>query len=185
MCPFRQCTVGKCNGKLFAKQWLPLGYRDGERCRSGTASVPVTVLSGSRAAKLCRTSSSMNAVAAPEHAIALPAGTHVFERGWLSSNNVSFADGDDTALVDSRYQTQGEQTVALFEQRLVDRPQRRRVNTHLHSNRCDGNAALQHRRRPLTSTPADDAEFDLRSARRVIRIHFDKALSHCGGVSGR
>ncbi len=74
-----------------------------------------------------------------------PAGMHVFERGWLSSNNILFADGDQTLLVDSGYTTHSSQTVALVESVLGTRPLDILVNTHLHSDHCGGNAALQAR----------------------------------------
>ena len=70
-------------------------------------------------------------------------GLHVFERGWLSSNNVLLDDGDAATLVDSGHCVHADQTVALLRQRLGARPLRRLVNTHLHSDHCGGNAALQ------------------------------------------
>ena len=42
--------------------------------------------------------------------IALPASMRVFERGWLSSNNVFFIDATHAALVDSGYATHAPQT---------------------------------------------------------------------------
>ena len=72
------------------------------------------------------------------------AGLTVLERGWLSSNNVLF--GADTAspvLVDSGYWSHAEQTVRLVRRALGGRPLARIVNTHLHSDHCGGNAALQ------------------------------------------
>jgi glyoxylase-like metal-dependent hydrolase (beta-lactamase superfamily II) len=75
-------------------------------------------------------------------AVRLPAGVTVFERGWLSSNNVLF-DGAATALVDTGYVAHAPQTLALVRQALGDRPLDRIVNTHLHSDHCGGNAALQ------------------------------------------
>jgi glyoxylase-like metal-dependent hydrolase (beta-lactamase superfamily II) len=75
----------------------------------------------------------------------LPSGLHVFERGWLSSNNVLFTDGEQTLLVDSGYCTHAAQTLSLVENILVDRPLDILVNTHLHSDHCGGNAALQTR----------------------------------------
>ena len=75
----------------------------------------------------------------------LPAGMHVLERGWLSSNNILFLDGDQTVLVDSGYCTHAAQTVALVGAALGDRPLDFLVNTHLHSDHCGGNAALQAR----------------------------------------
>lgn len=75
----------------------------------------------------------------------LPAGVHVFERGWLSSNNILLADDDAPTLIDSGYVSHAAQTVALVEQALGARPLARLVNTHLHSDHCGGNAALQAR----------------------------------------
>ncbi len=72
-----------------------------------------------------------------------PAGMHVFERGWLSSNNILFAEGDQTLLIDSGYTTHSPQTVALVESVLGKRPLDILVNTHLHSDHCGGNSALQ------------------------------------------
>lgn len=99
----------------------------------------------------------MNAVIAREREIDLPAGMHVFERGWLSANNILFVDRGDTALVDSGYLTQSHQTVALVEQHLAGQPLGRLINTHLHSDHCGGNAALQRRWQPRTWIPAGDA----------------------------
>ena len=74
----------------------------------------------------------------------LPAGVRVFERGWLSSNNI-LVTGDDgpSALIDSGYWTHSAQTVDLVRHALADRPLDLLVNTHLHSDHCGGNAALQ------------------------------------------
>lgn len=73
----------------------------------------------------------------------LPKGVHVFERGWLSSNNVLFDDGKTTWLVDSGYSTHAAQTTDLIESKLGSRSLDFLVNTHLHSDHCGGNAALQ------------------------------------------
>jgi len=75
----------------------------------------------------------------------LPAGLHVFERGWLSANNILFASGDETLMVDSSYCTHSAQTLALVEGVLGERALDFLVNTHLHSDHCGGNAALQAR----------------------------------------
>ena len=77
-------------------------------------------------------------------AIALPASVHVFERGWLSSNNVLLIDDDRTAtLVDTGYVSHRDQTLALVQASLGGRRLARIVNTHLHSDHCGGNAHLQ------------------------------------------
>jgi glyoxylase-like metal-dependent hydrolase (beta-lactamase superfamily II) len=72
-------------------------------------------------------------------------GITVFERGWLSSNNVLLR-GDEhhgAAIVDTGYCTHAEQTVALLRHALAGAPLTRILNTHLHSDHCGGNAALQ------------------------------------------
>ncbi|HWP10244.1 MAG TPA: MBL fold metallo-hydrolase [Ramlibacter sp.] len=73
----------------------------------------------------------------------LPPGLTVFERGWLSSNGVLLRGADRSALVDSGYCTHADQTVALVRQALGGRPLDLLLNTHLHSDHCGGNAALQ------------------------------------------
>lgn len=73
----------------------------------------------------------------------LPEGVTVFERGWLSANNVLLADADACALVDSGYVTHADQTLALVREALGPRPLDLLLNTHLHSDHCGGNAALQ------------------------------------------
>jgi glyoxylase-like metal-dependent hydrolase (beta-lactamase superfamily II) len=79
---------------------------------------------------------------------------HVRERGWLSSNNVLLDDGDGAALVDSGHSVHAPQTLALLHRRLGARPLRRLINTHLHSDHCGGNAALQREWGVETHVPA-------------------------------
>jgi glyoxylase-like metal-dependent hydrolase (beta-lactamase superfamily II) len=86
----------------------------------------------------------------------LPATMRVFERGWLSSNNVLFM-GDETALVDSGYVTHAPQTLALVRHALGGRPLDRLLNTHLHSDHCGGNAALQAAYACRTAIPGAEA----------------------------
>jgi glyoxylase-like metal-dependent hydrolase (beta-lactamase superfamily II) len=75
----------------------------------------------------------------------LPANVVVLERGWLSSNNILAIGADETALIDTGYVAHAEQTVALVESALDGRQLDRVLNTHLHSDHCGGNAALQAR----------------------------------------
>jgi len=76
--------------------------------------------------------------------ITFPASMRVFERGWLSSNNVLFVDADKAALVDSGYAVHAPQTLALVRNALGGkRTLDLIVNTHLHSDHCGGNALLQ------------------------------------------
>ncbi|MES2535748.1 MAG: MBL fold metallo-hydrolase [Pseudomonadota bacterium] len=87
----------------------------------------------------------------------LPDSMQVLERGWLSSNNILFTGRDQTALVDSGYLTHAPQTLALVEHALQGRPLDRLLNTHLHSDHCGGNAALQNRYGCRTTIPATEA----------------------------
>ena len=74
----------------------------------------------------------------------LPVGVQVFERGWLSSNNILLTGVGQSALIDSGYCTHSAQTVALVRSALGDdTPLDLLLNTHLHSDHCGGNAALQ------------------------------------------
>ena len=92
------------------------------------------------------------------NALALPPTMHVFERGWLSSNNVLFTGAGPATLVDSGYVTHSAQTLALVERVLQGAPLARIVNTHLHSDHCGGNAALQARYGCATSIPIAEAD---------------------------
>ncbi|MEY4711117.1 MAG: hypothetical protein RIS88_567 [Pseudomonadota bacterium] len=75
--------------------------------------------------------------------IALPAGVQVFERGWLSANNILFTGDGPSALIDSGYCTHAPQTLDLVARALQGRGLDLLLNTHLHSDHCGGNAALQ------------------------------------------
>jgi len=89
--------------------------------------------------------------------MALPESIRVFERGWLSSNNVLLADDACAALVDTGYATHAPQTLALVRQALGVRPLDLIVNTHLHSDHCGGNALLQATWPCRTVIPASEA----------------------------
>jgi glyoxylase-like metal-dependent hydrolase (beta-lactamase superfamily II) len=75
----------------------------------------------------------------------LPLGVTLLERGWLSSNNILISGANSCALVDSGYATHASQTLALVEAALGQRKLDVLVNTHLHSDHCSGDAALQTR----------------------------------------
>jgi glyoxylase-like metal-dependent hydrolase (beta-lactamase superfamily II) len=75
-------------------------------------------------------------------------GMTVFERGWLSSNNILLHEdgglnGQGAVLVDAGHLRHAEQTVALVRHALQGAGLSRIVNTHLHSDHCGGNASLQ------------------------------------------
>jgi glyoxylase-like metal-dependent hydrolase (beta-lactamase superfamily II) len=88
----------------------------------------------------------------------LPPSMRVFERGWLSANNILFTGRDQTALVDSGYLTHAPQTLALVRHALGERPLDLLVNTHLHSDHCGGNAALQAHYGSFTMIPAAESD---------------------------
>jgi glyoxylase-like metal-dependent hydrolase (beta-lactamase superfamily II) len=105
------------------------------------------------------------------HTATLPAGVSVFERGWLSSNNILIQGSGGTALIDSGYCTHAEQTLALVESALQGHPLDLLLNTHLHSDHCGGNAALQARYPALqTHIPPGHAEY--------VRVWDAHALSY-------
>jgi glyoxylase-like metal-dependent hydrolase (beta-lactamase superfamily II) len=91
-----------------------------------------------------------------------PSAVSVFERGWLSSNNVLLhgaGDGEPATLVDASHCLHAGQTVALVRHAL--RPGEALgaiVNTHLHSDHCGGNAALQRAFGACLSIPPGEAD---------------------------
>jgi len=73
----------------------------------------------------------------------MPAGVQVIERGWLSANVVVLSGHHNRAVIDSGYCSHAAQTVALVQSALGTNPPDFLINTHLHSDHCGGNAALQ------------------------------------------
>jgi glyoxylase-like metal-dependent hydrolase (beta-lactamase superfamily II) len=88
----------------------------------------------------------------------LPSSMQVFERGWLSANNILFTGRDETTLVDTGYVTHAPQTLSLVGHALQGRRLDRIVNTHLHSDHCGGNAALQAAYACRIAVPAAEAD---------------------------
>jgi len=75
----------------------------------------------------------------------LPPGIDIFERGWLSANNILLFGEEDVSLVDSGYCAHQQMTVDLVANALKQHGLKKLnkvVNTHLHSDHCGGNAAL-------------------------------------------
>ncbi|MEI7291945.1 MBL fold metallo-hydrolase [Paraburkholderia tropica] len=107
----------------------------------------------------------------------LPDSIRVFERGWLSSNNVLLVDEARAALVDTGYATHAAQTVALVQHALAGRTLDAIVNTHLHSDHCGGNARLQTQWRCDTLIPAASA--DAVRAWDAARLTFDATAQTC------
>jgi len=101
------------------------------------------------------------------------AGLTVLERGWLSSNNILIhaAPGEAGAvLVDASHVNHADQTVALVRHALAGAPLARVVNTHLHSDHCGGNAALQRAFGVPLVIPPGQAD--------AVRAWDDRSLSH-------
>jgi len=102
--------------------------------------------------------------------MSLPDSIHVLQRGWLSSNNILFTGRDQSALVDSGYATHAPQTLDLVLHGLRGRRLDLLVNTHLHSDHCGGNAALQQIHGCRTLIPEAEA--------RAVRDWDEAALSY-------
>ena len=100
-------------------------------------------------------------------------GLAVFERGWLSSNNVLIhaAAGERGAwLVDTSHLNHAAQTLALLQRALAGRPLAGIANTHLHSDHCGGNALLQRHFDVPVAIPPGQAQ--------AVRQWDDEALSY-------
>jgi glyoxylase-like metal-dependent hydrolase (beta-lactamase superfamily II) len=89
---------------------------------------------------------------------ALPDSIQVFERGWLSSNNILLLGRHDTAIIDTGYLSHAPQTLELVRHALHGRHLDQIINTHLHSDHCGGNAILQAHYGSRTSIPVAEAE---------------------------
>ena len=88
----------------------------------------------------------------------LPPTMRFIERDWLSANGILFDDGRTSSLVDTGYVKHRPLTLALVRHALGDRPLDQVVNTHLHSDHCGGNAALQSAYGARTLIPAASAD---------------------------
>lgn len=76
----------------------------------------------------------------------LPPGIEIYERGWLSANNIFHFGESDVSIVDTGYHAHSKMTLDLVNKALKRNELKslnKIVNTHLHSDHCGGNAALQ------------------------------------------
>lgn len=82
-------------------------------------------------------------------------GLSVIERGWLSSNSIVFraASGAPPTVVDTGYVAHADLGLAAIERVLGGQGPQRVLNTHLHSDHCGGNAAIQARWEVETLVP--------------------------------
>lgn len=100
----------------------------------------------------------------------LPPGIDIFERGWLSANNVLLFGEEDVSLVDSGYCAHQQMTVDLVANALKQHGLKnlnKVVNTHLHSDHCGGNAAL---------SEAFDCAIWIPEAEALAVQHWDEGL---------
>jgi glyoxylase-like metal-dependent hydrolase (beta-lactamase superfamily II) len=106
-------------------------------------------------------------------------GLQVLERGWLSSNNVFFSGHGETgpAVVDTGYDTHSDQTQLLLAALPGAAGIERVLNTHLHSDHCGGNAALQQRWGCEVWVP--EASFDAARDWDADRLSFDATDQRC------
>lgn len=116
-------------------------------------------------------------------------GAQVLQRDWLSANNIVFAANGTTpaTVVDTGYARHAEMTITLVERALDGAALARIVNTHLHSDHCGGNQALQARHAVKTYVPApslevvrawDEARLSYRATGQLCeRFHVDGAIA--------
>jgi len=80
-------------------------------------------------------------------AMAATLGLTLLERGWLSANQAVFngVGATPATVVDTGFSAHAAQTLALVDHALGGERLGRIVNTHLHSDHCGGNEALQRR----------------------------------------
>ena len=111
-------------------------------------------------------------------------GLRVFERGWLSSNNVLLHGHDDddgdggATLIDTGHVVHADQTVALLRHALgPGEALRRVVNTHLHSDHCGGNATLQREFGAQVQVP--QASFDAVQRWDEVRLSYRATGQRC------
>jgi glyoxylase-like metal-dependent hydrolase (beta-lactamase superfamily II) len=117
-------------------------------------------------------------------------GAQVLQRDWLSANNIVFAAAgaeSPATVVDTGYARHAEMTITLVERALGDAALERIVNTHLHSDHCGGNRALQARHTVKTCVPApslevvqtwDEARLSYRATGQLCeRFHVDGAIA--------
>ena len=90
----------------------------------------------------------------------LPPGIQIFERGWLSANNILLYGNGDVSLVDTGYCAHQDLTLDLVKNALQKHglfSLNKIVNTHLHSDHCGGNAVLFKAYQPEIYIPAAEA----------------------------
>jgi glyoxylase-like metal-dependent hydrolase (beta-lactamase superfamily II) len=94
------------------------------------------------------------------HSSFLP-NIHVIERGWLSANQIYLRNENAVDIIDSGFCYHAQQTIDLLQAYVNEfklQP-RNLFNTHLHSDHCGGNQALQNHFQVKCFVP--ESEFDV------------------------
>lgn len=115
----------------------------------------------------------------PSAAVFEPLALQLLQRDWLSANHIVFAAHGEVpaTVVDTGYARHSALTQALIAQALDGQPLQRIVNTHLHSDHCGGNHALQAAGRVQTLVPA--ASFDAVQQWDANRLTYELTGQHC------
>lgn len=108
----------------------------------------------------------------------LPSGMYFLERGWLSSNTIFLDNGYETVLVDTGYVTHAPFLLSYLSDHLNNRPLDILVNTHLHSDHCGGNQAVQSHC-PEVKTYIPYGPFEVISEWNTEKLSFDATGQIC------
>ncbi|CAN5143245.1 hypothetical protein BH10PSE17_BH10PSE17_33210 [soil metagenome] len=106
-----------------------------------------------------------------------PDSMSVIERGWLSSNTI-VCRGRQPAVIDSGYVSHAALGVEVVRNALAGQQPALLVNTHLHSDHCGGNAAMQ-AAWPGIRTHVPTASFDAARRWDVDALTFEACGQEC------
>lgn len=107
-------------------------------------------------------------------------GLTVLQRDWLSANQVVFPSSNTApaTVVDTGYGSHAAMSLALIEHALCGEPVKRIVNTHLHSDHCGGNRALQERD-PTVQAWIPSASYAPASSWDETKLTYRMTGQHC------
>lgn len=107
-------------------------------------------------------------------------GWRCLQRDWLSANHIVFDAGDrcPATVVDTGYAGHAEMSLSLIDHALSGQRLGRIINTHLHSDHCGGNHALQ-ARDPRIETLVPAASFAAVQAWDADRLSYQATGQHC------
>jgi glyoxylase-like metal-dependent hydrolase (beta-lactamase superfamily II) len=107
-------------------------------------------------------------------------GLQWLQRDWLSANHIVFAASGETpaAVVDTGYARHAGLTLALVERALAGQALGLIVNTHLHSDHCGGNHALQ-QHWPGVRTQVPAPSFEAVRHWQASRLSYEPTGQHC------